>query len=73
MLQKYKCHKEVEAAEILRISLGGELGFKDGFKLMSREWLDKHNPAVGGYYVVYTDGYESYSPKKVFEEGYTKV
>lgn len=26
-----------------------------------------------GYYVVYTDGYVSWSPAKAFEEGYTKV
>lgn len=25
-----------------------------------------------GYYVVYADGYESWSPQKAFEEGYTR-
>lgn len=28
---------------------------------------------VGGYYVVYSDGYKSWSPSGAFEEGYTKV
>lgn len=35
------------------------------------EFYHKHNPEVGGYYVVYPDGYKSYSPAKAFEEGYS--
>jgi len=38
---------------------------------VSREYMLKHNPQPGGYYVVYSDGYKSYSPAKAFEEGYT--
>jgi hypothetical protein len=30
-------------------------------------------PSVGGYYVVYDDGYKSYSPSEAFEGGYTKI
>lgn len=30
------------------------------------------NPADEGYLVIYPDGYESWSPKKVFEEAYRK-
>jgi hypothetical protein len=33
----------------------------------------KHAPQVGGYYVRYPDGYESWSPAKAFEEGYTEA
>lgn len=33
----------------------------------------KHRPQVGGYYVVYDDGYKSFSPAKAFEEGYTRI
>lgn len=40
---------------------------------MGLEWMEKHDPQVGGYFVVYEGGYESYSPAKVFETGYTKV
>jgi len=36
-------------------------------------YLKKHNPQVGGYYVVYADGYKSWSPAQAFEEGYTRV
>lgn len=28
---------------------------------------------AGGYYVRYQDGYESWSPAKAFEEGYTRT
>jgi hypothetical protein len=40
---------------------------------VSFEYLRKHNPQVGGYYVVYADGYKSWSPAQAFEEGYTRV
>ena len=40
---------------------------------VSKEYMDKHKPEVSGYYVVYKDGYKSFSPAKAFEEGYTKV
>lgn len=36
-------------------------------------YMAKHKPEVGGYYVVYDDGYKSFSPAKAFEEGYTRV
>ena len=32
--------------------------------------MEKHKPHAGGYYVVYDDGYKSFSPAKAFEEGY---
>jgi len=34
-------------------------------------YMTKHNPLIGGYYVVYKDGYKSFSPAEAFEEGYT--
>lgn len=36
-------------------------------------YVNKHNPQAGGYYVVYEDGYESWSPKEAFESGYTLI
>lgn len=33
----------------------------------------KHEPKVGGYYVVYEDGYKSFSPADAFESGYTLI
>lgn len=32
-------------------------------------WHDKHKPQVGGYFVLYPDGYQSYSPAEPFEAG----
>lgn len=40
---------------------------------VDHEYMRKHNPQVGGYYVVYADGYKSFSPAKAFEEGYTRI
>lgn len=40
---------------------------------VSQAYLDKHNPEVGGYWVQYKDGYQSYSPAKAFEDGYTRI
>lgn len=37
---------------------------------VSAEYVGKHKPLVGGYYVKYADGYESWSPADVFEGGY---
>jgi hypothetical protein len=36
-------------------------------------YLRKHEPKEGGYYVVYEDGYRSFSPADAFEGGYTKL
>jgi hypothetical protein len=40
---------------------------------VSRAYVTKHSPKAGGYYVVYADGYKSWSPAQAFEEGYTRV
>ena len=41
--------------------------------LVSAAYVAKHNPKVGGYYVLYEDGYESWSPAEAFEGGYTLI
>lgn len=33
----------------------------------SWDWYTRHNPQVGGYFVMYKDGYTSYSPAEPFE------
>ena len=78
-LQKYKCHKVVEAGKIVEVDLdnqGGHYLLLEGFGeplLVGDSYMHKHRPQVGGYYVVYEDGYESFSPAKAFEAGYTKI
>lgn len=37
------------------------------------EYVQKHKPESGGYYVVYEDGYKSFSPAKAFEDGYARI
>ena len=37
------------------------------------EYMRKHNPQVGGYYVLYKDGYTSFSPAEAFETGYERI
>lgn len=36
-------------------------------------YVRKHDPKAGGYYVVYRDGYKSWSPATEFEDGYTRI
>ena len=40
---------------------------------VDHEYMRKHNPQVGGYYVVYKGGYKSFSPAEAFEAGYTRL
>jgi hypothetical protein len=77
-LPVYTCHKKVRADKIVDVELNGDLsvtittqlGFQ--IKLTGGPLLNKQPASlVGGYYVVYDDGYESWSPAKAFEEGYT--
>lgn len=37
------------------------------------KFIEKHSPTAGGYYVVYEDGYKSFSPAEAFESGYSKI
>ena len=36
-------------------------------------YVSKHDPKAGGYYVVYADGYKSWSPAEAFEGGYSRA
>jgi hypothetical protein len=40
---------------------------------VSPEFVTRHNPVEGGYYVVYDDGYKSFSPAAAFDAGYSPV
>jgi predicted metal-dependent peptidase len=40
---------------------------------VNEDYVNKHQPRAGGYYVVYKDGYTSFSPAEAFEDGYTLV
>ena len=40
---------------------------------VTSEYVAKHGPRAGGYWVRYEDLYPSFSPAKAFDEGYTLV
>lgn len=74
-LPRYRCHKEVWALKIEAVT-GLELVPTDKRFLpiaVTGEWLAKHKPEAGGYWVQYKDGYTSYSPAQAFEEGYSLI
>lgn len=57
--------------QILSISSSNEsfrlIGAK-GSVSVNKSYMDKHKPYSGGFYVLYEDGYESFSPEKPFNE-----
>ena len=79
-LQVWQSHKRVRAARVLEENvdsvsgrrtwvLEGGVVIKVGSDLMFRGGT---NP-VGGYYVEYKGGFQSWSPFAAFEEGYSRV
>lgn len=79
-LPHYQCHKKVRALKIASIQpvVGGSANITPADKgymefTVDAEYVAKHKPQIGGYYVVYDDGYRSFSPAQAFEEGYTRI
>lgn len=88
-MPKYQCHKQVWALKIkeLRqapassapVNLGGDwfiVPEDDAYEPIMvghYKYYDKYRPVPGGYYVLYEDGYQSYSPASAFESGYTLI
>jgi hypothetical protein len=85
-MPRYKCHKVVHALKIAKIldpTLPGNesdgsrviVPVEPGYAPFSvdRDYVRKHEPQVGGYFVAYDDGYTSFSPAQAFEDGYTRV
>jgi len=79
-LPQYRSHKIIRAAKILEVQLHGDRsaelvleGTALGSITVDAAYVDKHKPQAGGYFVLYDDGYQSWSPAKAFEEGYTRT
>ena len=85
-MPKYKSHKIVWALKVIGVTDPSKpneetdgsrvLTFVDGDYeniRVDRAYVQKHDPQPGGYYVLYKDGYKSFSPAEAFEEGYSKV
>lgn len=81
-MPKYRSHKEVWALGIAAVEIHAD---KSATIAPSDEnyapfrttagWGDRFKGSEEdlGYYVVYSDGYTSWSPTKAFEEGYTRI
>jgi hypothetical protein len=79
-LPRYRCHKEVWALKIKAVEIK-----PDGMAILTpcdqryeaflveKEYVDKHKPVADGYFVVYQDGYKSWSPAGPFESGYKGI
>lgn len=85
-LPLYRCHKTVRAVKIKSVDYnpssgpcgiaGATITPEDGgfepFAVMA-DYVARHDPQPGGYFVEYSDGYCSYSPAEAFEQGYRLV
>ena len=85
-MPKYRSHKEVWALKRLEIQDHTPAGQEsDGSRTIvpadeafapfriDLAYVQKHSPQAGGYYVVYKDGYRSWSPAEAFENGYSRI
>jgi hypothetical protein len=79
-MPRYVSHKQVWALEITSVTHrtdGSEdwtLEFaENGYAPIKApaEMFSRYRPVAGDFYVVYADGYKSFSPRKAFLEGYT--
>lgn len=82
----YRSHKEVRALKIKEVRDNRKPDQEsDGSMIIvpedkvyapfrvDHDYVRKHQPQAGGYYVVYQDGYKSWSPAEAFESGYTRI
>ena len=60
-------NRETDGSAMITPEEEGYAPFKVDF-----EYMRKHKPQVGGYFVQYEDGYKSFSPAEPFESGYTR-
>jgi hypothetical protein len=61
-------NRETDGSALITPSEPGYAPFK-----VDAAYVKKHAPQAGGYYVVYQDGYKSWSPADVFEAGNTRI
>jgi hypothetical protein len=80
VMPRYKSHKIVHALQIRAIddAVGNSrlLHFvDDGYPpvALDLEMWSRYQPVPGDYLVVYADGYKSFSPQRVFEDGYRAI
>lgn len=76
-MPRYVSHKTVHALEIEEVSVGAPYRMKpkdSGYAevALPAEMWSRYQPVSGDFYVVYADGYKSFSPRKAFLEGYKR-
>jgi hypothetical protein len=84
-MPQFRCHKVVHALPIAAIAKADEDG-REAVTIVPQDpefaafeapdgWRDRCRATIedAGVYVVYEDGYASWSPTKAFEEGYTPI
>jgi hypothetical protein len=80
-MPRYRSHKEVHALKIATVELNDVRNVatiyfaEEGYapKEVDPVMFARYFPERGDYLVVYPDGYQSISPRKAFEEGYTRL
>ena len=80
-MPRYRSHKIVRALKIAEVhhdsnNLGAVIfPVEEGFPSfqVDKEYVMKHDPKADGYYIIYDDGYKSWSPAEAFEAGYTRI
>ena len=85
-MPKYQCNKQVWGLKIGKINYDDDATDMENSPAIitpentdyspfevDAEYMNKHKPKVGGYYVLYKGGYRSFSPAKPFEDGYSLI
>jgi hypothetical protein len=83
-LPRWQSHKQVWADKIVAVAYPDTrvppaesslmLTLACGDKVIPQRRLETNGQQLsGGYYLVYDDGYESWSPAAAFENGYTRL
>lgn len=79
-LPRYRWHKTLQALKIEQIINTApnisELHFTDQRFVpvaVPAEWVDRHHPRPGGYFVIYESGYQSFIPAEQFENGWVPM
>src|SRR6266403_3952512 len=76
-MPRYVSHKKVWALEIVSADrLTCKVSFAEkGYAAVTlpAEMWARYQPVAGDFYVVYADGYKSFSPRKAFQEGYASL
>lgn len=85
MLPQFQCIKKVRAGKIVEIArpidtTTGEVDLKlvagkgtHHTVRVTMGYVNQHRPQVGGYFVEYDGGHQSFSPADVFEKGYVEL